>query len=254
LAASGPNSPTSVILATTSLSSIPLGYCNSVDYVVYGHSRSSVWKSTLCEHFSLDPSTKMLGQLAIWSPDSQHCLHGYTEYLAQRAEAWEQIQALVDVSELTRTTPQISEDSRSPLAGRQDSNVAPLVSNTPPARATHSVSLPLDDDEEGMVPLSSLYLGDLRHRASPISGVQYNAAAAGNTPAVESAAMVGFIVVSSENKLTGYRLSGHQSPRQIHFPHQRPLSFPPSLPRMCLRINLSFRLLSKSAIGSRTRW
>jgi hypothetical protein len=221
--------------------------------VVYGHSRSSVWKNTLREQFSLEPPTTRPGQLAIWSPDSQRCVHGHTEYPARRAEAWEQSQALVDVSELRRTTPQISENSRNSLVGRQDDNVAALVSNMPPVGDTLSMPLPLGGDEEGMVPLSSLYLGDIRHKASPTSGVQYNAGA-GNPSGVESAAMVCFIVSSSGSKLTWYRLSGHQSPRRTPFPQQRPLALPPSLRGMFPRISLFFRLLFKSAISSPMRW
>lgn len=226
-------------MATTSPSSVPLDYYNSVDYVVYGYGRSSVWNSTLREHFCLQPPPPhpIPGKVTIWSPESLHIESGFADDRSPGAEAESQI--LIDLSELRSTTPQDYEPPEGilkniPDFGIIEANAGSLTANETLASDVPSSSTFLDDEEEGMVPLRSIYLENPRHEDGLMSRLQPETEA-GKIPSVQNVVEVCISSASFGGNLTKYRLSRHQSPRRILFPlpptlgHQLSLQdpFPP---------------------------
>jgi len=165
-------------MATTSPSSVPLSYYNSLDYVVYGGGRSSVWKQTLREHFALEPPAirRTCGRVIIWSPDSLYAGEDHEAGVAHDSRIWQNDTVTIKLEDLGRRTPREFENGIHQLSGSLDiktpSAPAKSVTSATPRDMTPSAGSPFEDYEEGMMPLDSSLLDILHSGENFVSGPQ----------------------------------------------------------------------------------
>jgi len=151
--------------------------------MICGLARFAVCESTLQDQLSirLPKSQWDPGCLIIWSPESRSA-HGVDSSRGQESPKWEDKLLVIDVHELVQTMPKPK--TCQPEVARESNGKAQLHANfgTPTMGSTailssHSLVLS-EEDEEGVVPLDSMYAN---RGESPDVALENNAAVASNT-------------------------------------------------------------------------
>jgi hypothetical protein len=141
---------------------------HSLDYVIFGSSRSLPWGELLHKHFTkqaIPKAQSRMGRAMIWSPGS--CVHA-VEASKESRKPWDELLSFVDIDHFEQPIPQTqvpNNRSNATLVGAIHPNGATngeekIGSQFSAGYATHKdVNLAADDEgEEGIISLDRLGL------------------------------------------------------------------------------------------------
>jgi hypothetical protein len=156
-------------LSTTDPITIPNSVLHSLDYIIFGSSRSLHWNEFLHKHFTkhaIPKAQSRIGRAMIWSPGSSIHAPGTSKDDAKSRKAWDELLSFIDIEQFElsiRSIPIQSPPSAVTLVNGGNTEGTTTGPNEPEDRSTTQGTEPTHvnqgndgEDEEGIIPLDKL--------------------------------------------------------------------------------------------------
>jgi hypothetical protein len=165
LAIEGNDRPVTIVLSTSDPNTLSSSVLHSLDYVIFGSSRSLPWGEFLHKHFTKQAKPKAqsrVGRAMIWSPASS--IHEASNEDFKTRKAWDELLSFIDIEQFEQSmpsTPVPNNPSNVTLIGGGRPNGTreekkEIGSESTTQETTSKNVNQADDDEEGIISLDEL--------------------------------------------------------------------------------------------------
>jgi hypothetical protein len=171
LAAQGNDRLANILLSTTDPTTIPYSVLHSLDYIIFGSSRSLHWNEFLHKHFTkhaIPKTQSRIGRAMIWSPGSSIYALDTSNDDSKTRKAWDELLSFIDIEQFKRSMPSIpapNAPSEATLVNNGNAEGSTTEPNEPEDRSTTQETAPTrvneendGEDEEGIMSLDKLGL------------------------------------------------------------------------------------------------
>jgi hypothetical protein len=168
LAAQGTDRPANILLSTTDPTTISHPTLHSLDYIIFGSSRSLNWSDFLHKHFTkhaIPKAQSRIGRAMIWSPGSSIHVLNASKDDSKSTKSWDELFSFIEIEQFERSMPSDpiphapsdvtlvkNGNAKGTTTEPKEREDQPATQGTAPVPTNEEN----DDEEEGIIPLDKL--------------------------------------------------------------------------------------------------